>query len=944
MAWYNQPIQPLDPVVVSATPKPPFRYLRDNFMNTGQNSFENPPAQDQQMWQSLENVMPILNGSLEQRWGYDLFTALINSANRLYDFQSDSLNTRAILATGLTNVAAFNENGTSYNANVFTPEAKTGIVRSLTSRNYQYFYDGDNATDTIHRTGDSLKWNGSSSGGVTNWGINVLDVTANEASGGTSNNSIGPTGGNAVVDDLDRANPWTNVSNVLADDGATASCVMVSSINPITHHIIELKPVTDTFNVTNFFSAISGSGVVGLQVSIKRQSTMGGEFGTPEVTYSAQLIKNGTLYGQIKSFVDTGSTGSLITTTLGSATDLWGGSFTISDLIASNFGVAVWASWNLGGVDQNGNGSATSQIDYVAITAYIKGGTGSSSTSGDGVGIQSFNSGAITLTLGRTYYLAAFNSLTGHFSDLTVASTSTGAATNEEFTLLLATFNDPQVDTKYVLATADGGDPSILYEVPVLQGPTITAWVISGDVVTFTVPNTFVAGQQVTVGGFTHGNYMNGMTFTVLASGLTTSHFSATYVHGNDSATEFGLAGNVTIAIPNATTTVIDNTPDPTLVLEQILLFTDQFGNEFGVTQNTPPPSGTLAIKHQGRLWMTGVPGSTHSIFFSKSVTELTLPDGFIAGKYEEAWPGDNYFDVSDGAESVSGLLTDGQTLYIGTQNHIRRLLGSDPTSFIEPQIVHPNTGLLNQEVWSLVFQQGAPSGCVWMTPDFRVMQSDFNTYVDIGTPIQDILNNLQSTAASLAHASFVADGEFELYILAVPYTSSTLCDTHLVFDMRNRQWFVWTPANGSLALLYNVSAQGVPQWLFIGGGGVNIYQYLETDTTDNGETIPMSAKTVWLHMGEPTRRKVLNELEIYGDPTMSISIYGANKTQDFAAGGTPVVYNRNVVTSPFGNYKLYLTGEVSKHQYYQLTFTTNDVSTVFLDRYALLAMPLDDI
>lgn len=950
MAWYNQPIRPLDPVVESMMPKPPFRYLRDNFAGTGQDSHTLPPTQNQAMWTSLSNVQPIAKGTLDQRWGYAQLTAIINQANRLAIFQSDLLNTRAIIAQGLKGVAAYTEAGGAYVANLFTPEATTGIMRSLCSRNYQYFFDGYGITDAAHRTGDMLKWNGNTTAGVTNWGINVLDTTANNAMGGPSGNMIGPNNPASAANVTGTYNnPWSNVTNVEANDGAPATDSMVAQINPITHQIISLKPTTDQIWATNYFPTANGTSLVGLQATVKHQTTLpnGGHGAAPTVTYYMQLIKGGALYGAIKTFTVSASTGGYSTFTLGGASDLWGGTVTLSDIIASNFGVALWATWNLGGVDSNGNGTATSFVDWIGLTAFVTGGTGGSGTSGAGVGIEAINtSGSVTLTLGRIYYLVGFNSLTGHFTDLSVASASTGPQTNAEFTLLLATFNDPQVDTKYLLATADGGDPSILYEVPVLQGSTVTAWSITTNVLTVTVPNTFVAGQQVTLGGFVHGNYLNGQTVTVLASGLSGSQFKANFTHGNDSATEFGIVGSVSTAIPNTVTQVVDDTPDTTLVFQQPLVFTDQFGNEFGLALNTPPSitcPGTLCIKHQGRLWMAGVPNSTHSVFFSKSVGELTLPNGFIAGKYEEAWPGNNYFDVSDGAESVSGLLSDGTTLYIGTQNHIRRLIGNAPSNFQLPQIVHPNTGLINQEVWQLVFQQGAPSGCIWLTPDFRVIQSDFNTYADIGSPIQDILNNLQLTANTLAHATYAVDGEYEVYILSVPFTQSTFCDTHLVFDMRQRMWSVWTPASGSQSLMFNINASGVPQWLFIDGASANIFQYMQTATTDNGVAIPVTAITSFLHLGEPTRRKILNELDIYGNLNMSVSIFGANSTADFNSPAT-LLYNQPPISSPFGTPKVYMTGTQSRHKYYQFKFFANNGSPTFLNSFAVQGSPLDDI
>src|SRR5581483_3647205 len=46
--------------------------------------------------------------------------------------------------------------------------------------------------------------------------------------------------------------------------------------------------------------------------------------------------------------------------------------------------------------------------------------------------------------------------------------------------------------------------------------------------------------------------------------------------------------------VPNSTTSFVDNTVETSLVVNQQYLFTDEFGNEFGISQNDPPPQGTL--------------------------------------------------------------------------------------------------------------------------------------------------------------------------------------------------------------------------------------------------------------------------------------------------------------------------------------------------------------
>ena len=1046
MSWYSSPIQPLDPVIQSQTPKPPIRYMRDNFAGTGQNSYVLPPAQDQSMWQALTNVMPITQGVLNPRWGYDIFTGiagvpstiatittivktmvhgttalvtcnttaglipgqliiisgntyaffnglrtvvsvisptqftilsfspvpltgtggivqitLANNTNRLFDFQSDLLGTRAIIGTGLDNVIAYNEAGSVYNANIFTPVATSGIIRSATSRDYQYFCDGVAVIDpTTHRSGDSLKWNGDASGGVTNIGISPTDVTPNTITGAGGTGVIeGPITAATAIDVPTAANnAWTNPSGCLTNSFAAPAYVNLyqnwQSDGNGNFLLITDARTSDSINASNFtFASFPSPQVYGIQVALTFQTNLFPYTDNPTGAIYVQLLNNGTPVGAVRN-APISIDGNVYTVTLGSSTDLWGTSFVPSDLTNGSLGVLFYFNGNFTLDDSFNGGNVGFQVQdsYITMTVFGAASPGTSSTSGAGVGIAGSVSGDISLVLGRVYYLIPNNSLTGHFGDLSAPSASTGPIASGEFNLALATYNDPQVDFKYVLATADGGDPSILYQVQVLApGFIITSWVIDGsDNVTFTgtwQDTQYSTGATFLVGGLNHGAYMNGQTLTVVSTSGTT--LVSTFTHGADSATEGGIGGNLTYRVPNDVFFVVDDMPDAPsgalngLVDSQPMLFTDTFGNEYGVTLNDPPQNGTLLLKHQGRLWMAGIPGSTHSVFFSKSVTELTLPDGFIAGKYEESWPGSNYFDVSDGAESVSGLLTDGTTLYIGTQSHIRRLLGNSPANFQEPAIVHPEVGLINQEVWQITFLQGAPAGSIWMTPDFRVIQSDFNTYVDIGTPIQDILNKLQPTAPSLAHAAFVADGEYELYILAVPYQQSTYCDTHLVFDLRARQWFVWQPAGGSLSLLYNVTQLAVPQWLFINGSSTAINIYASSATTDNGTAFNTTATTTWLHHGEPTRRKMLNEVQVYGNTAMTMTVHGANNAGDFLAPRT-IVYNRTLRRNPFDVWVLYLTGAKTRHRYYQYTFQAPASAIPLLGSYSISVMPLDDI
>lgn len=75
---------------------------------------------------------------------------------------------------------------------------------------------------------------------------------------------------------------------------------------------------------------------------------------------------------------------------------------------------------------------------------------------------------------------------------------------------------------------------------------TITAWSGTEGIVTFTAPNTFTAGEPITLSGFTTTPSFNGLTFQVLSSGLTGTTFAvASSITG--SATETGTATPTTV-------------------------------------------------------------------------------------------------------------------------------------------------------------------------------------------------------------------------------------------------------------------------------------------------------------------------------------------------------------------------------------------------------------
>jgi len=219
----------------------------------------------------------------------------------------------------------------------------------------------------------------------------------------------------------------------------------------------------------------------------------------------------------------------------------------------------------------------------------------------------------------------------------------------------------------------------------------------------------------------------------------------------------------------NTTTTFADSVAEDTLLASAVWAQLDSGGLQIGVYDNTSPATSvstlSIVIPHRGRLF--GI--SEQFLFWSKNLGEVITSTNTVTGRFEECWPATYQMPIAIQSEFGRALLSDGINLYIGTDRGIIALSGDYPY-FNGPRTIFHEVGVLRQDVWKTVYHEGQQVGTIWLTPDKRVIGSDFNTYVDIGQPIQTTLNAMDvSAAASVANATFVSDGRFELYLLAIP-------------------------------------------------------------------------------------------------------------------------------------------------------------------------------
>lgn len=259
-------------------------------------------------------------------------------------------------------------------------------------------------------------------------------------------------------------------------------------------------------------------------------------YGTGSLT--AQLLKAGVPVG---TPITVTLPASAATVTFGGGTDLWGATWSPTDFNAENWGVALSASAPAGA-------SGTVAVQELQATVwqpagatnftYIKtfqASNGALKTlaldSGGNLWIEDVtnNPGVMTLllegiTAGYANGTTLFDREYLAFSDL-----SQGRDIPRQYTL--------QGWTDRVTQCGPGAPPSFQAATTASSSATITAFSITSNVVTFTAANGFTAGEVVTIEGLSIGTYLNGVSFSVLGTGLSATQFEVAFTHANVSTT-----------------------------------------------------------------------------------------------------------------------------------------------------------------------------------------------------------------------------------------------------------------------------------------------------------------------------------------------------------------------------------------------------------------------
>lgn len=925
------------------------RLVWRNLYDAGIDTFASGPSSNQQAFLALDNILPAMSGGFNTRWGIQSYGSATSSAvstNLVRTFlyntpqdQSDpsnTANTNLWIGTDNQHFLTTTDSGTAFSGYKPTDFAHSGVVGAVTSRAWFYYGNGIDAPRKV----------------------NPSYTTSNTDS----------LMGIAIPCAFPGSMQYQNYPAALIPAGPTTtgqSGGLLTQVYPGSGYSV------------GTFLCTGGTGS-GLTITVTNATAIGYLISSGIVSWVVASWGIGYSVGDIVTVNSGGVNATFKIVTLPSMSSSIGGSG-LGYVASSSFSVSCSDSRGGSGSGAsvkcftNAVGAITSaQVTipgagytqaFVSIPAPPSGGvqgyvtvyTDTNSNSATYGQVMSADlAGPMSFIAGRQWTVALMNSTTGHVSDVFITNIPLGPVSG----LNLANLLSAQADLPASLAAVG--------KVPIYLGSENQTAGYTQMTLPLSVPTNGLDAQVDTVlllatsdGGSTGNLYQVGTyplsSFTASGSFLVKTVYDALPDSYNVSANTYG-AGD-------------------TLLEADLWAYTDPYGNSFGILLNTPPTAtGYLyPTLHQGRIFATD--GKT--VFYSKSLDEVTTTTGLITCKWEECWPGDYQLPIALNNETIIGLKSDGSALHVGTNKSIFTIYGSDPSSFSVPSTAFAQTGILSNDCWEVVYAEGQPSGYVWLTQDYKVIHSDFSTYKDIGTAIYpSLLGQLVGVNNQNLKIHSLTQGPYNFVILSLIRTVSSRQYMDLyIWETRLQKWYHWTAPVSEQSTGFSTPSTFVYQipgyssssltpgskFLFYwrtGTGSPNTFatRYFNptaiTDSSINGASPAISwlVRTSWQDGGDSTAVKVIDEVELTSDwAPLSVSLYGATAQSQFDSGGT-LLKSGSSVTAPLaalGVNKFYCAGSATAHKYFSVAFSPGSgpaTSTAALSSFSVELYPMTRI
>jgi hypothetical protein len=333
-----------------------------------------------------------------------------------------------------------------------------------------------------------------------------------------ANAGSGPNSGNKAA-----GTDWGNPGNILLDDGNYA---ISTASNPNPLFVIEFA-----------FNLPATATPTGVEVNLKG-------FSTSPMMATAQLLFEGVPVGVPKTLALPTSPGTI---TFGGFSDNWGTDLTQAAVNGTAFGVSITVSGSFSFAQalldfvsiQLGQTTSNANFDFITTFVAQDGSVKNLSLDADGnfwVEDVTNNPNVLTLAFDGVAPNSFASAVNGPgveyvaFNDLT-----TGSDVPRQYT--------PNW-TDRISQVGPGAPPSFIASNNTAGAVAITAFSITSNVVTLTAANSFTAGELVGITGMGVATFLNGLSFTVLGTGLSSTQFQVAFTNANVSTT--GDSGTAT--------------------------------------------------------------------------------------------------------------------------------------------------------------------------------------------------------------------------------------------------------------------------------------------------------------------------------------------------------------------------------------------------------------